>query len=134
MTLDPPAPLARARVLLVNDSPVFSRELGTRLATLHCDICGIVNNAIDALVMARSTRPDLALLEIILQGYIDGIQAARMLATLGVPVVYVSAHADADTLGRAASSAHYGFVRKPLVGDEFERTVTSALHDSRSRG
>lgn len=126
-------PQPRARILLVEDNPIFAMELSARLIELGHEVCGIANNAIDALVIARRTVPDLALVDIVLQGHIDGIQTARMLGSLGIPVVYVTAYSDAQTLERAAIASPHGIVRKPLRGDEFERTVTSALHNARLR-
>lgn len=119
-----------AHVLIVEGCPIFSMELRLRLADMSCSICGVVDNAIDALVVARQTRPDVVIIGTLLQGHINGVETARLFETLEIPVVHVSTRSDAKPAHSAATAAPHEFVRKPLQGDELERMVSTALQQS----
>ncbi|MBV8729490.1 MAG: response regulator, partial [Acidobacteriia bacterium] len=84
-----------------------------------------------ALQIARTTRLDLVLMDIGLKGEMDGIEAAEILQhELQIPIVFVTAHADANTVRRALAAEPFGFVLKPIVIEALRATIEIALRRS----
>jgi PAS domain S-box-containing protein len=91
---------------------------------LGYEVVGIADNAADALRLTQHTAPDLALLDIHIQGDIDGVGLAER---IDVPVVFVTAHADSATLDRAKRTEPFGYVLKPFDERELQATLEIAL-------
>ncbi|HEY2343986.1 MAG TPA: response regulator [Chthoniobacteraceae bacterium] len=116
------------RLLIVEDESVVAMDLEERLGRMGYNVCGIADNAADAVVFARRTKPELALMDIHLKGKIDGIQAAAELRkTTDIPVVFITAHADDSTLRRAGLTEPYGYVVKPFDERELRATIEVAI-------
>jgi DNA-binding NarL/FixJ family response regulator len=104
------------RVVLVDDQQLMRAGLGALLERAE-DIT-VVGEAADgaagvALVLAE--RPDVVLMDIRLPGGMDGTEAGGVIwEQYGVPVVYVTAYGDAETLARVTATAPYGYVLKPF--------------------
>jgi two-component system cell cycle sensor histidine kinase/response regulator CckA len=105
----------RIRVLVVEDEIVVSEDLQQRLRALGFDVAGAADTAADAVRLAASTRPDVALMDIMLHGRPGGIDAAeRLRAELDIPVVFLTAHSDSATLQRASLTDPAGYIVKPF--------------------
>jgi len=116
------------RILIVEDEVLIAEELKERLRRLGYDVLGHVDNAVDALAAARDALPDLVLMDIRLKGPRDGISAAAELhAELGLPVVYLTAHSDGETVGRARATSPFGFVLKPFHERDLIVAIEMAL-------
>jgi signal transduction histidine kinase len=117
-----------ARILIVEDEGIVARDLQTSLEALGHVVCGTSATGPDAVRQARTERPDVVLMDIRLRGEMDGIEAARRIRQeRDVPVVFLTAYADQDTLERAADVGPYGYVLKPFEEQELHVTVLMAL-------
>jgi PAS domain S-box-containing protein len=117
---------SRAEILLVEDQPTHVEDC---LSVLGYAIRGVARNTAEALGLAEQKVPDLALIDIQLESGEDGIDAARELRTrYGIPVVYMTAHADDETLRRAVLTEPYGYVVKPFSMDDVRSAIELALH------
>lgn len=118
-----------ATLLIVEDQAVVAADLGDRLVRNGYKVCGVAASGEDALALARQHRPGLALMDIRIQGEMDGIQTAEILRReLDVPVIFLSAHSDEATLQRAKLAAPYGFLMKPFEERELRLNIEVALH------
>src|SRR5439155_4771207 len=89
----------------------------------------------EALRMAEETRPDLVLMDIRIQGDIDGIEtASRLNAVRAAPVVYLTAYSDDSTLERAQATRPYGYLLKPFSEREMHATIQMALERYKFEG
>ena len=123
--------MAQARIVIVEDERIVARDLQLRLSRLGYDVVGVVSSGEDAVACVERTQPHLVLMDIMLQGTIDGIEAAnRIRARAQVPVLYVTAHADAQTSERAKQVSPFGYVLKPFEDGELLRTIRVALERS----
>lgn len=124
-----PAPGARkARVLVVEDERIVAKNLERRLAELGYEVAGSAASGEDALELAERTQPDVVLMDIHLAGAVDGTEAARRVwQRLQIPVVYVTAYADADTLDEAKATEPYGYVVKPFRPEQVHAAIQLAL-------
>lgn len=117
-----------ARILIVEDEALLAEELGERLKRLEFSVVGIEATAEGAIRAAGATRPDLVLMDIRLNGQRDGIYAAdHIYRELDVPVIYLTAHSDTQTLKRARSTFPFGFLLKPIQERELLAAIEMAL-------
>ncbi|MGD8624837.1 MAG: response regulator [Anaerolineae bacterium] len=119
----------RPRILIVEDDSIIAMELQDRLKDLEYEVCGKTGTAENAVILAEGLRPDLVLMDIRLKAAMDGVEAAgRIQAQFDIPVVYLTAHADDDTLERAKATEPYGYIIKPFEERELTTAIEMALY------
>jgi len=111
--------VTKTRVLVVEDEIVVSEDLQQRLVALGFEVVGAADTASDAIRLAISERPDVALMDIMLHGRPDGIDAAEHLrGKLNIPVIYLTAHSDRATLQKARLTDPSGYIVKPFDDEQ----------------
>jgi two-component system cell cycle sensor histidine kinase/response regulator CckA len=119
-------------ILIVEDEGIVALDLENRLEGLGYSVSGIAATGKDAIRKAAEMHPDLVLMDIRLRGDMDGIEAARAIqARSHIPVVYITALADQDTLQRSETTGHQGYVVKPLEDAELRVVIETALASTR---
>jgi len=115
-------------ILVVEDERVVARDLQMILQRLGYHVPAISATGADAIAKATALHPDLLLMDIRLQGELDGIEAATfILAQLDIPVVYLTAFTDDATRQRARQTAPYGYLVKPFDERTVQTTIEMAL-------
>ncbi len=115
-------------VMVVEDERLVARHIADTLTRLGYDVTAEVASASECLESARSRRPDLVLMDICLEGELDGIEAARRLRDdFDIPVVFLSAFADDQTVSRAKHTAPLGYLLKPFRKSELKSAVEVGL-------
>ncbi|HOT44033.1 MAG TPA: response regulator [Spirochaetota bacterium] len=121
--------MKKNRILIVEDEAIIGMHLKSSLAGLGYDVVGLVKNAEEALRECGAQRPDLILMDIVMPGAMDGIEAARVIMkTYDIPVVYLTGNADMATVARARETNPYGYVIKPINAQHLFSTIDTALH------
>jgi PAS domain S-box-containing protein len=121
--------LNKTRVLVVEDEIVVSEDLQERLAELGFEVAGAADTAADAIRLATTVRPDVALMDIMLHGRPEGIDAAEHLRReLDIPVIYLTAHSDSATLQRARLTDPSGYIVKPFDDEQLRVAIEVAPH------
>jgi PAS domain S-box-containing protein len=129
----PDEPSQATRILLVEDEAIIALDLRHRLESLGYVVTGIAVNGADALSLAHEALPTLVLMDINIQGPIDGIETAkRLTAVMDVPIVFLTAYADAATTGRAKQVRPYGYLLKPFDERELATTIEMAVYRHKS--
>lgn len=117
------------RILIVEDELLISANLARSLINLGYDVVAEVAEGEEAVQKAEETRPDLVLMDIMLEGDMDGIQAAeRIRFGLDIPVVYVTGYAEKDVIERAKLTDPYGYLAKPIAHQELRNVIETALY------
>lgn len=117
-----------AGILIVEDERVAAWNIQAALEKFGYTVVGNVASGEAAISQAETLKPDLVLMDIRLPGEIDGIEAAaRIRNQFQIPVVYLSAYADDQTLERAIATDPYGYLIKPFKRIELHTTITTAL-------
>jgi len=125
--VSPGAPAAPI-LLVVEDESVVAMDLEGQLHDMGYAVCGCVDNARDAIARARTDHPDLILMDIVLKGEMDGIAAAAAIGTdLHIPVLFLTAYSDDQTVARAAGTWPYGYLTKPFQNRELRAVIEVAL-------
>ncbi|MFH1112488.1 MAG: ATP-binding protein [Pseudomonadota bacterium] len=121
------------RILIVEDNPVIARGLRHQLESLGYEVCATASTGEEAISRAKEHSPDLVLMDIRLDGHMEGTEAAVTIRTLlKVPIVFATAHADEAVLERAKKSEPFGFLIKPHTERELRSTVEMALVKARA--
>ena len=120
-------------VLVVEDESITALDLQARLVRSGYSVPAIATSGEEAISQAAELRPDLVLMDIHLSGKIDGITAAKAVGTeFNIPVVYLTAYSDDETLQRAMSTEPFGYLIKPFSERELRTTIEVALYKHRS--
>jgi PAS domain S-box-containing protein len=123
----------KARVLVVEDSPVIAEMIRHFLMKCDYSIAGLVTTGEEAVEMAGPLKPDLILMDVELAGKMDGIEAAGLIWNRSrIPVVYLTANDDQETISRASSTEAYGYLHKPVRERELSSTLQIALNKHQS--
>jgi light-regulated signal transduction histidine kinase (bacteriophytochrome) len=120
--------LRGARVLVVEDDGVLALDLAETLDDLGYTVAGTATRGEEAIDLARRLHPHLILMDVGLAGDIDGIAAAEAIRDEhDVPVVFLTAHADDDTLNRATRSEPSAYLVKPFKPPDLRCVIEIAL-------
>jgi len=117
------------RLLIVEDERITAEDLRDILTQLGYVVVSIVSSGIAAMAEVEQNAPELVLMDIRIQGALDGTETARLLRErFDTPVVFLTAHADEETLLRAKVAEPLGYVVKPFQESELRATLEMALH------
>lgn len=119
------------RVLVVEDERIVALHLKQQLTKLGYAVVAVVASGDKALEFLRSTHPDIVLMDINIEGDIDGIQTAALISDEDfTPVIYLTAYSEEVTLQRAAATNPYGYLLKPFSERELHATLQMAIASS----
>jgi PAS domain S-box-containing protein len=122
-----------ARILVVEDDPIVAHVLQQQLVKFGYEVFGTATSGEQALRQIESSQPDLILMDIRIEGRIDGIETAtRILRDHLIPVIYLTSSAAEETLERARATKPYGYLIKPFYDRELHATIQMAVHRYRS--
>jgi PAS domain S-box-containing protein len=125
--------MAGEMILVVEDESVVASDHGERLEALGYRVAGTAASAPEAVEKAGELGPDLALVDIRLQGDGDGVTAAAELRRrFGIPTIFLTAYADEETLERARQTEPLGFLIKPFQDRELRATIEIAMQRHRA--
>ncbi len=117
------------RILIVEDEGIEALGLEHSLISMGYTVVDIVSTGEEAIIKAEEIRPDLVLMDIMLQGEIDGVTAAEQIhARFNIPVIFITAYADEDTLQRAKITEPYGYLIKPFQERELHISIDMAIY------
>jgi len=126
-------PAKNTRVLIVEDEAIVAADLANKLGLLGYQVVGSASTGERALALAAEQRPDVVLMDIRLGGALDGVDtAARLRTAYDIPVVYLTAHSDPDTLVRALGTDPFGYILKPFVDRELKTQIEISLYKHRT--
>ena len=121
--------VVKPKILVVDSDEIVARDLQSQLAAMGYEIAGHVTRSEQAIVLAGELRPDLVLMDVQLAGEMDGIATARGIRSqFSLPVVFMVAFADDETLARARLAEPYGYIRKPFSANVLATVVELALN------
>ena len=124
--------MAKARILVVEDEALVARDLVNTVKSFGYEVTDLVQNGEAVVQSVEKNLPDLAIMDIVLKGSVDGIEAAAILwEKYYIPVVYITSFADDLTFERAKLTEPFGYLIKPYEERELELTIEIALYKAR---
>jgi diguanylate cyclase (GGDEF)-like protein/PAS domain S-box-containing protein len=121
--------MEKKTVLVVEDEVVIAMDLQATLMDMGYEVPAIITSGEAAIQKALELCPDLVLMDIHLSAAVDGIAAAAQITqALDIPVIYLTAYADEDTLKRASLTTPFGYILKPFEARELRANIEIAFY------
>ncbi len=118
-----------ANILVVEDENIVALSIKNKLEMMGYSVVGTASSGEDAVVKADLFYPDLVLMDVMLRGEMDGIEAAEKIREkFDVPVIFLTAYTDDNTLERAKIAEPYGYISKPFKEQDLKSNIEMALH------
>lgn len=121
--------MGKIKILVVEDESIVAKDIQGTLKKLGYLVPTTVNSGEKAIEEIEEGKPDLVLMDIMLKGQVSGIEAANIIKErFGIPVIFLTAYADDNTLSKAKLSEPYGYIIKPFREKELQTTIEIALY------
>ena len=121
--------MSKTQIMIVEDESIVAEDIKTSLEKMGYNVPVVVSSGEDAINKAEETRPDLVLMDIVLRGKINGIEAAGVIhSRLNVPVIYLTAYTDDNIIKRAKVTEPFGYITKPFENRELKSNIEMALY------
>jgi len=120
--------MRKITLLIVEDEPIIAADLQDRLQAMGYAVSNTVSSGERALEVLQNHRPDLVLMDIQLQGELDGIQtAAKISASYDLPIIYLTSNSDTATFAEAKMTKPAAFLSKPFRGRDLQHAIELAV-------
>lgn len=121
--------MTSTRILIVEDEIIVASDLEIRLEKMGYSVCGLASSGQEAMTLARTHKPDIVIMDIVLKGELDGIETAALIRSeQNIPVIFLTAYADEHKLERAKPIEPYGYLVKPFQYRELKATIEMARY------
>jgi len=121
--------MSSSRILIVEDEGIIAKDIQNTLNRSGYSVIGIASSGEEAIKKAMETHPDIVLMDIVLEGAMDGVEAAEYIRDyFDIPVVYLTAYSDDITLQRAKITEPFGYILKPFQEKELYTTIEMAIY------
>ncbi|MEJ2663815.1 MAG: response regulator [Spirochaetia bacterium] len=122
----------KPQIMVVEDEGLVALEIKEGLENMGYEVPHVLSSGKEAIEHVMIDRPDLVLMDIRLEGGVDGIEAAEQIRKIfNVPVVFLTAHSDEKTLQRAKLTESYGYILKPFEEKALRATIEVALYKAK---
>ncbi|OHD12777.1 MAG: hypothetical protein A2Y41_07605 [Spirochaetes bacterium GWB1_36_13] len=121
--------MEKKKILIVEDERIVAKDLKRRLEIMNYTVSGTAVSGEEALIQFETSGPDLILMDIRIEGQMDGIETAqKILEKKYTPIIYLTAFSDHATLERAKKTGPFGYILKPFEERELQITIEMALY------
>ncbi len=115
--------------MIVEDESIVAMDLQYRLESLGYSVVFICDSGQMAIDKAMELSPDLILMDVVLKGKIDGIEAASIILNKkDIPIIYLTAYGDDKTIARAKLTQPYSYILKPFETRDLHTALEMALY------
>lgn len=115
-------------ILIVEDEALAAEDIKGHVEEAGYHVCSIAHSGEEALTLLEGMQPDLIVMDIVLDGTLDGIDVAGTIRNRHIPIIYLTAYTDRQRLERARTTDPYGYLVKPFDERELRTTIGIALH------
>jgi PAS domain S-box-containing protein len=121
--------MAKTQIMVVEDESIVAEDIKRSLQTMGYEVPVVLSSGEEAIEKAEQIKPDLVVMDIVLRGKKNGIDAAGQIrAMLNIPVIYLTAYADEKILERAKITEPFGYIIKPFEDRELHSVIEMALY------
>ncbi len=122
----------KARILIVEDEAIVAEDLAMAISDMGYEVAGRAASAEQAIRKALELRPDLILMDIVLKGKKNGIDASHEIKKkIGVPIIFLTAYSDTGLIDKAKSIEPYAYIIKPFQEKQLFASIEIALYKNR---
>ena len=121
--------MKRPRIMIVEDEWIIANDIKNCLVDLGYMVTSITSTGEEAIEQAAKDKPDLILMDIMLKGNMNGIEAATEIRKENnIPIIYLTAYDNQYLVEKAKQTEHYGYLLKPFKDRELHIAIDMALH------
>lgn len=120
--------MADTKIIIVEDENIDAMDIKETLESLNYEIPYVASNGIDAIKQILKIMPDLILIDIVLQGEMNGIELAYKIKDLGIPFIFLTGHSDEDIIKKAMKTDPYGYLIKPIDSSKLNFSIQHAIY------
>lgn len=121
--------MAKPNILVVEDESIVAKDIQNSLRKLGYSVMGTIDNGEDALKLIEGSQPDIVLMDIMLKGAMSGIEVATLIKEkYDIPVIYLTAYADENTLNKAKITEPHGYIIKPFKEVDLHTAIEVAMY------
>lgn len=121
--------MSKINIFVVEDESIVSKDIQQSLKKLGYNVAGAATSGEQAVDLIEQTKPDLVLMDIMLKGEMNGIQTAEIVKNKhNIPVIFLTAYADENTLSKAKVTEPYGYIIKPFKEIDIHTSIEMALY------
>ncbi|MDR4505993.1 MAG: response regulator [Candidatus Scalindua sp.] len=121
--------MVNAKIMIVEDEWITAEDIKMSLQSLGYSVTSISSSGDAAIKNAEKDKPDLVLMDIVLQGEMDGIETANQIRSrFHIPIIYLTAYADDEVLERAKLTEPSGYIVKPFLNEDLKIAIELALY------
>ncbi|MBU0675849.1 MAG: response regulator [Proteobacteria bacterium] len=121
--------MGKVKIMVVEDEWIIANDIKNSLVDQGFMVTSIAASGEDAILRAEEDLPDLVLMDIMLQGEMNGIETAREIrGRFGIPIIYLTAYENKYLVEQAKQTDHYGYLLKPFKDRELQIAIEMALH------
>ena len=131
------------KILIADDEATITTQLEERMEYMGYNVVGVASSGEEVIEMAKALKPDIILMDIVMSGKFDGIEASQIIKTeLDIPVIFITAYADDNLINKATDVEPFGYIVKPFHEKEikaaieigiFKKKIERALQESEKR-
>ena len=126
--------MSSERIMVVEDESILAMLIKRKLQNWGYEVVDWVDTGEDAIKNAKKLQPDLILMDIVLKGNMDGIEAAQIIREdMDIPIIYLTAYSNDEVLDRARATEPYGYILKPFREGEVNANIKMALYKHSSK-
>jgi CheY-like chemotaxis protein len=115
-------------ILIVEDEMVLAMSMRLDIENMGYRVSGVAMSGEEAIALVEGGCPDLILMDITLDGEMDGIATAnQIIERHSVPIVFLTGNSDEDTIKRLGETSPYGFLKKPVFEQALKESIENAL-------
>ena len=122
--------MEKLKLLIVEDDPIIAADLERAMKKMGYEVLDAVESGEEALEIVAQDPPDLVLMDIQLEGDLDGIDTAHMISKQqAIPIIYLTSNTDERTFNRAKLTQPHGFLSKPFRLTDIKHSIDLAFLD-----
>lgn len=119
----------KIKILVVEDETIVALDIKSALEKLNFEVTNCVTNEKETLLSISKEVPDIILMDIYLENSKDGIQITKEIQKIqNIPVIYLTAYSDEDTINKAIETNPVGYLLKPFKREELKSTILLAFY------
>ncbi len=127
-SINPDSGIIDLKVMIVEDEFIIALDLKDIVKSYGYNVVAVATSGPDAVEKANKFEPELVLMDIMLKGKIDGVEAADSIRKkLDIPIVFVSSFSDEESVVRASKVSDYGYLVKPFDKEQIKAVIEAAL-------
>lgn len=111
-------------ILIIEDEALYADQLQMVVESLGYNVCGVIDNAEEALRILEVANPDMAIIDINLSGEMNGLELGKWIKRFKeIPIIYVTSYQDTEYFNQAKALSAYAFLEKPINKEQLARTI-----------